>query len=324
MSRTGTVALSAFLILARGAGAQVVLPGSTVEGDYLRGVGFAAAGMGVYNLDTAVADSINTDTAVRWNEYVSAVAQYQSRAYAARRERDLDERNKNYQAVLRRISQGPEGRDVQTGDALNAVMKELLDPAIAESSFRYRPVTLSADVIRRVPFKLDRENVVFSMHRLTAKGKENWSTALQDPKFAAERRDYDRALDTVLEQQIEGKMTIDAVHAVEAAVEGLARKLDEVLGPSRDKDYLEAKNRLAEFRKTARLLLKSHRMDLVIGQLDRYSGTTVRDLLVFMRDNKLGFAGAETVVERGLYPELYAALVQQRDRLKAVIDTPKR
>ena len=48
--------------------------GSTIEGDYLRGLGFAAAGMGLYNQRTAIADSINLDTFIRWNEYMAAVA----------------------------------------------------------------------------------------------------------------------------------------------------------------------------------------------------------------------------------------------------------
>jgi len=57
MSRTS---LAAFLILiwaASPAQAQFAFvgPGSTVQGDYLRGVGVAAFGMGIYNHETAIA-----------------------------------------------------------------------------------------------------------------------------------------------------------------------------------------------------------------------------------------------------------------------------
>ena len=324
MSRSILSALAVVLAAAAGAGAQVIFPGSTVEGDYLRGVGVAAAGMGVYNYDTAVAGSINTDTAMRWNEYVSAVASYQSRQNLMRRQRLQQERNQHLRAIAERIRDHPEERDVQTGSTLNDMMTQLLDPAINESSFRYDPVLLSADIVRRIPFKLDKENLVFSMHRLTATGKEKWPPALQDPQFAAERRAYEHALDAVLEQQIEGTMTIEAIRVVEAAVDDLFRKLDRVLTPSREKLYLEAKNRLTEFKKATGQLLQSHRMEIVIGQLDRYAGTTVRDLLVFMRKNKLGFAGAESPEERGIYPELYAALVEQHDRVKAAPKKPAR
>lgn len=42
--------------------AQFITAGSTLEGDYLRGVGIAGWGMGLYNLNTAQAESIHTDT----------------------------------------------------------------------------------------------------------------------------------------------------------------------------------------------------------------------------------------------------------------------
>jgi len=313
MLRTSLVTLLAMLMPGAGAIAQVIFPGSTVEGDYLRGVGVAAAGMGVYNYRTAEADAINTNTAIRWNEYVSAVTEYQSRRYAMRRARILGERSKAYSEILQRIKEKPDDHDVQNGDALNSVVKELLDPGFTESLFRSAKVPLSVDVIRRIPFKLDVENIVFSMHRLTARGKDKWPPALQDPQFSAERRAYEEALDKVLEQQIVGEMTIQAIQAVGVAVDDLSRKLDQVLGRRADKLYIEARDRLAECKKTAQLLLKSHRMELIVGQLETYSGTTVRDLLVFMQSNHLGFARAETPGEKGLYPELFAALVQQRE-----------
>ena len=64
---------------------QFVTAGSTPQGDYLRGVGIAGWGMGLYNLNTAQANSINLDTSIRWNEYVAAVAKEQTREYVARK-----------------------------------------------------------------------------------------------------------------------------------------------------------------------------------------------------------------------------------------------
>ena len=55
--------------------AQFITAGSTPEGDYLRGVGIADWGMGLYNLNTAQANSINTDTEIRWNEYLGGCRQ---------------------------------------------------------------------------------------------------------------------------------------------------------------------------------------------------------------------------------------------------------
>ena len=60
--------------------------GGTVAGDTARGLGAFAAGAGQYNVDTAQAASINTDTTMRWNNYVwsrdSVAASQRERAQA--------------------------------------------------------------------------------------------------------------------------------------------------------------------------------------------------------------------------------------------------
>jgi hypothetical protein len=72
----------------------------------------------------------------------------------------------------------------------------------------------------------------------------------------------------------------------------------------------------------AKNLLKSHQIELVIGELDVYSGTTVRDLLAFMEKYKLGFADAQTPWEIELYPELYARLKLQGENVKVSPEKP--
>jgi hypothetical protein len=289
-------------------------PGSTVQGDYLRGVGVAAFGMGVYNKATAEANSINLDTSIRWNEYVSSVLKNENRENALHRQAEIAKREENYNKIERRIRENPEERDVQNGDALNAELDKLLDPKLSSSFFLNSPVPLSVDAIRAIPFKLDAEGVRFSMQRLSPKGKGKWPVALQDARFASERSTYERAFDNALEQQINGKMSLDAIVAVETAVEDLYVKLDRVVKPGEDKLYLEAKRRLNELNDSAKLL-KSHKIEGVIGELDKYSGTTVNDLRLFMEKNKLRFGRAENAQERELYPMLYAILKQQRERV---------
>ena len=62
--------------------------GSTAQGDYLRGAGIAAWGMGLFNYNTAVANSINLDTFIRGNEYLAAVEKQRLRDYVAKKETD--------------------------------------------------------------------------------------------------------------------------------------------------------------------------------------------------------------------------------------------
>lgn len=293
--------------------------GSTVEGDYLRGVGAAAQGMGFYNLYTAQANSINVDTAIRLNEYMFNVAKNENREAAKRRAFIIQRNRENYEQILERIRENPEDRDVVSGDALNSLMKQLLDPKYTPSSFRVSPVPLPGETIRRVPFLFAPENAAFSMRRLVAKGQ--WPVGLRGERFATSRRAYERAVDEALEQQIEGKLSREAILNVEAAILALRDDLERVITPSADKVYIEARDYLARL-EASKELLKRQAIEKILGDLDKYSGATVSDLLVFMQKWNLRFGMAEIGDERKLYPELYAALRLQLDLVGGPDDRP--
>jgi hypothetical protein len=322
MSRTFLRALVVLVTLGTTAKAQLITAGSTPAGDYLRGVGIAAQGMGIYNESTARANQINAETEIRVSDYIREIIRLDTRARAARRAYWQAKDREAFEAIQKRILESPEERDVMNGDSLNATLDKLMDPKIQESSFRYAKVDLSVDDIRRIPFKLAEKNEKFSMSRLSPKGKGKWPVAFQDDAFALERRGYERALDNALEQAIEGKVSQKALKDLEDAVDNLRRKLDQVVGPSRERDYLEARKQLDELGATPRLL-RTHTVEQALGEIDKYSGTTVNDLRLFMQKYNLRFAAADTPDERKLYPGLYAAaLVQQREKVTAGIQEP--
>ena len=221
---------------------------------------------------------------------------------------------RNRAAILERIRDKPQEHDLQNGDALNALLDQLNDPKIHESSYRSRAakVPLPADAVRKIPFRLNEEQKEFSMQRLLPRGKGKWPVAIQDDQFAHEIRAYEHAVDEALEQQIQGKMSFEAIRGVDSAVEGLRRKVEVVLGPGEDQLRHEARNRVRELRKAAEML-QSTRVEQAVGELDKYSGTTVNDLREFMQKYKLHFAAAATPEERRLYPELYEQLFVQLD-----------
>ena len=316
MYRTFVAGVLALAAIGASARAQFIGAGSTPAGDYLRGAGIAAWGMGLFNLNTAQAESINTDTFIRWNEYLAAVAKQQTRDYLARIMADATKRKEFYKQHRQQILESPEARDVETGDALNAVLQQLLDSKIGDSTLRAAEyqVPLSVDMIRHIPFKLDEKGEKFSMDRLSLKGKGKWSVALQDDKFQYVKKAYERALDKALEQAIDGKMQIPAIDEVEAKADDMYRRLDEVGVPSNHRLYIEARERLNELKSTVRLL-KTEKIERAIGEIDKYSGTTINDLRIFMMSHHLRFAAAKTPEERKLFPDLYASLVQQREKL---------
>ena len=103
----GFVALAAFATAeARG---QFIFagPGSTPQGDFLRGEGIALWGAGQFNLNTAQANSINTDTWIRFNDYLYFSFKYDREQKAAHRLARLARDVKNHEAILKRIQENP-------------------------------------------------------------------------------------------------------------------------------------------------------------------------------------------------------------------------
>ena len=327
MSRTILTPLALLALMGSNAHAQMnfIGPGSTPQGDYLRGVGVAALGMGVGSHQMAIANSINADTAMRINEYIYGCLMNENQMNAKHREA-MGEKNKELSNKIReRIAQHPEARDVAKGDALNEVLKQLNNPKIQESTSRSIAVPLSVDEVRRIPFKHGEKGVKrFSIARLTAKGKGSWPVAFQDNRFDRERRQFEKALDNALEQQYKSDMQLEAIKAVHKTVDDLESRLEQVVGKISDKLYFEARERLKEMRETVEML-KTTDVERALGELDRYAGTTVNDLRVFMLRHNLQFADAGTPDERELFPQLYAKLGEQRDRASqglAVQDDP--
>jgi hypothetical protein len=147
---------------------------------------------------------------------------------------------------------------------------------------------------------------------------------LRGPEFAPSRRAYERAVDAALEEQLEGKLSRQAIQAIETAVSNLSYTLDRVITPSRDKVYIEARNFVKQLEATTELF-KRREIEQILGEIDKYSGTTVHDLVVFMKRNNLRFAVAEEIGdEQSIYTKLYAALSQQLDSVRVPrSDAPK-
>jgi hypothetical protein len=305
--------------------AQFITAGSTPQGDYLRGVGIAGWGMGLYNLNTAQADSINLDTSIRWNEYVAAVAKEQTREYVARKLGDATKVKEFYKQFRERMLKSPEARDVSSGEALNALLEKLENANLGESVFRSEAmkVSLPVDMVRHIPFKLAEKGEQFSIERLSLKGKGKWTNAMQDRQFDREKKAYAIALDKALEEAIEGKMQLATIDELEARANDLLLRLNEVVGPSSDRLYIEARDRVKELKGHVRLL-KTAKIQPAIGEIETYSGTTVNDLKIFMQKHNLRFAAASTPDEKELFPELYGLLAEQCAKLKSSNSEPGR
>ena len=286
--------------------------GGTPQGDILRGMGMAAMGFGQYNLTTAMASSINTDTAIRWNQYVYLSIQEDLHNKFLHRQAHFARNDANYHKNLNRIRSAPDQSDLRSGDALNSVLVQLLDPRISPSNYRKAVVPLSGDTIKKIPFHYAQRAATFSIERLT--GKQDWPLRLRDPEFASFRRGYERAIDHAIEKDIEGKLSTEDVRTVSKAIEDFEIKVEQVIQQSETKDFVDAKNylkRLADYPR----MLHERAIERVIAEIDTYPGTSVGDLIAFMQKHNLRFGVADSPQENVLYAGLFENLVQQREQV---------
>jgi hypothetical protein len=325
MPRSILVSLLVLVLAGASAEAQFIGYGSTPVGDYLRGVGVAGWGMGLYNLNTAQANQINAQTFIMLNDYIWASYEREMQKNAEHRRAILDLKAKAYKAIQERIHNNPQSLDVMNGAALNAKLQELTDPRVSDSTSRYAKVKLDdgipldAGVIKRIHFQLGEKGDKFSMSRLQLKGEKKWSVAFQDPEFRVYCRAYERAVDDALVLANDGKMTPEAIQAIQKAVDDLEFKVahtPELLDPQNQRLYSEAREQLDRMQKSVRLF-KTLKMQQIFAEIDSYPGTTVDELRLFMRKYGLTFAPAELPDERVLYPQLYTALGEQRKKTVA-------
>jgi hypothetical protein len=291
-----------------------VAPGSTAEGDYLRGLGIAAIGMGFFEVADANAFAINSDTLMRIDLYIGACAAYEARVHAARMREKVARDKEMFDKIRQRLREEPEARDVDKGDALNVLLEEMNSGKHSDSAQRYIKVPLPVEQVRQIPFKLGEKGVKsFSMQRLTAKGRSTWPVAFQDEQFAYERKAYDRALGQALDQQVAGKVEKASIDRLEATVDDLSTKLARIYAPT-DKRFIDGRERVKELYDTVEML-RWTKIQLALAELDQYAGQTVNDLRVFMHKHNLQFSSGNTPEERELLPKVLEKLKMHKIKL---------
>jgi len=292
---------------------------NTVQGNVARGLGAYNVGAGVYNEDTAIANSVNTDTAMRWNEYW-----YESQVQANRRERlKLAQREKRDAAyadsVHERLLKTPSPDDVASGNALDAILVQLADPRIHSSSLRQATDKIPGRVIRAIPFVNASEAVTICLDQLTA--ENGWPSVLRDAKFADERKSYSDAIDKAMQEDHEGDLTPETIASVRDALAKLRAKL-EANPPADLAGRHEAENYIRTLIGMTRMLSRPD-VEKIVAELDQTKETTLGHLLGFMQSFNLRFGRAATAEQRAAYETLYPTLAAHRDKMMKLIEGDK-
>jgi hypothetical protein len=318
---------------------DVVFPGSTVQGDILRGQGQFLKGAAMYDLYSARGRAIDTQTAIiveKWNEEVynaymrerAAHIQYRRNASKAEEEqarRHAEEREK-------RLRTNPTDEDVIRGDALNALLLDLSNPAISSPAWRSAPVPLPDGIsVRSLFFRFapklgDTTSLNSSLIALGRLDPEKgWPIFIPEETLGVERRAYEAAYRELLALCEKDKLTLGAVSNLDAALAALKAKVSRAVPADRN-FRTEAVRFIADMRTSTQIFNAStiNFAQEMIRDTHEYKAQTVGELLAFMRKYRLLFASAEGRPRDGeIYRRLYGALRQQKEKLNLpIVDTP--
>jgi len=272
-------------------------------------MGVYAAGAGVYNENTAVARSINTDTTMRFNEYM-----YQSSQVAARQHHQMLMQDKAanigaYDQINARIRNNPDSHDIFMGDALNSAVEEIEDPRAYNRTFSGAKVKIGGEMIRDIPFRYAPGCITVSIHQLTQ--------GPPPPALMTSDFDLDRAAFKSLGQEIHKDLDVgekpkpETVKKALAVINTAEAKADKIL-PRNTKD----RNDVDKYLKSLHGLigmLETPSLEILLAGVEKHPEATLGDLLAFMSSFNLRFGEAKTQPQRALYTVLYPMLVALRN-----------
>ncbi|WP_165246854.1 hypothetical protein [Paludisphaera soli] len=321
---------AAFVVLGAQAQAQYRYPsgyggwggwggGSTVAGSQARGMGVYAAGAGAYNEQTAEARSINADTAMQVNQYLYEVNKNNAKTYYARSEANQKEASASGETTYRRIHDNPSQHDVQTGDALNAVLDDLSNPQVPYQAVQGAPQPVESELVKNIVFRYAANMIATSLDDLSANGVPD--ALLTNPAFKPER-DALRATVAKARKESDGAdgVSPETLAECRAKIEALHAKVDAAL-PAGAKDRDEADAYLKALYGLTKMLKAPSTAQFLKG-LEKYPSTTLGRLLAFMNSFNLRFGVAETPDQQAAYQQLYPMLTALRDQLQAPASNP--
>jgi hypothetical protein len=284
---------------------------TTPEGALAQGMGHYYQGLGIFNERTAIANSINADTLMGWNEYLHQANDEALRRYVARRRENSRNIREQNDAINTRIRDNPTVRDIEQGDALNAAVNQLTDPRVSSAALRQATAPIEASVIQEIAFRNAGAAVVIVLSHI--KNVTKWPSALDTPRFSLEKKTFEVIVDQAIKEDEEGEVTSDTLKTAYTFVNRLRANL-----AAQPLEGNRAREEANKFVKTlAGLIRLLERVDTTeaFNQLRTIKTTTLGNLIAFMEIYNLRFGAATTPRQRAVYRDLYAQIDAVRDRV---------
>jgi hypothetical protein len=291
---------------------SVSFAGSTVQGDILRGWGEAGIGMGLYNLNSAAAGSIEADTWMRLNQYLYEASREQSRRLTALEAQRRYRRESARKATCTRIADHPEPRDIYRGDTLNALAGIVAGMNVHPSASRAARVGVPGGTLQRIPLLHASSQSVISAARLDFEGQ--WPLLLYRPGFDAPRRRCEANLESVESELLERRLSSGTLDALDRSVDALLVEFRSIEASANPLEARQARAVLDQLSRTTRTL-RDPLVQNVLSDVLGYLGTSVSDMLSFLQRHNLRFAAAAGPGENELFEDLHGLLTEYRQKL---------
>ena len=291
---------------------------ATPESAELQGAGFFAMGAGIYNLNTAQANAIDTETAMKWNDYVAQITHESARLYAGRRDQRLARNRTFYDARQRQLRENPGRREIESGDALNVAVEDLSDPRLGRSALRAAPIPIPAALIAAIPFVYASERITLMLDEL--RSSVRWPEVFDDPRFADDKKTFDDLVARLRGEADAGEVSPKLLREARGFVQGLREKVmaRPLADPAHQKEALRFLTTCASMLG----LLEKPNISPALLELRKVKDTMVGNLLGFMHAYNLRFGAATTPEQRQAYNRLFAILDQTRDQILAEAKLP--
>jgi hypothetical protein len=278
-----------------------------VQGSIAAGMGQMAAGAGAYNVQTAQAAAMNTQTAMQWNSYVYACNKQNAAMNLARRERQQKNLNESADAVYKRVRDNPDPHDIHTGDALNIVLNELCNPAIYTQVVQKSTTPIASQLVKSINFQHVANMVLISLDDISARGVPD--ALATNPAFEPDRQAI-RALVKKgrTEGQSGGQIAPETIRSFRAAVQAAKDKADSLYAQG-TRQRSESDNFLKALLGVSKMLERPE-IETFLEGLNRYPSTTLGHLISFMHSFNLRFGPAKTPDQEATYDRIYPMLAQ--------------
>ncbi|MBY0396511.1 MAG: hypothetical protein K2X91_08595, partial [Thermoleophilia bacterium] len=323
-------ALAALLALGAGASAdaQFMYPGGygafgwggwgggeTAYGSIARGMGVYAAGAGIYNLNTAQANSINVDTITRWNQYLYESQVNANRSQRLRMERRQAQTVRSVEDLEKRLREAPTERDILSGSALNMAVEQISDPRVYAKALTTAKTKIGGELVRNIPFQYAAQAITTSVHQIIDQGAP---PLLRTPAFEPERGELREMVNKLRAEMEEGE-TIDPTNLknIQDRLLAVRAKFDKTVqrnspGWAQADRFLKAAYGLTR-------MLETPAVDVLLSGVEKRPDVTLTELLGFMNAFNFRFGPATTPEQRMAYQTLWPIVDRVRDEAVATL-----